>query len=54
MARLSERMRAAGTDFVRSAPGLVPGWMVNAGIAGWAFIGISGGLLIIAAFLGAT
>jgi len=54
MAKLSDRLRDAGSQFAQSGPGLMPGWVLNVGIVSWSFIGAVGVLLILAAFLGAS
>ncbi len=52
MTRLSDKLRDAGNQFALSGPGLMPGWVLNVGIASWSIIGAVGVLLIFAAFIG--
>jgi putative heme transporter len=54
MARLSDRIRSAGTQFVSAGPGIMPGWVINVAIASIAFVSAVGVLVIVAAFIGAS
>ncbi len=54
MARLGDRIRSAGTQFVSADPGIMPGWVINVAIGSIAFIGAVGVLVIVAAFIGAS
>ncbi|NTU70724.1 MAG: AI-2E family transporter [Coriobacteriia bacterium] len=54
MAKLSDRLRSAGSQFSSGGSAFMPGWILSAGVAGWSFIGVVGALVIIAAFVGAS
>jgi len=54
MARLSDRIRSAGSEFANAGIGIMPGWVVNVAIASIAFISVVGVLVIIAGFIGAS
>jgi len=54
MARLSDKIRESGDRIASAGPELLPGWLINLGVASWMFIGAVGALLIVVAFLGAS
>jgi predicted PurR-regulated permease PerM len=54
MARLSDRIRNAGNQFVSAGPGIMPGWVINVAIGSIAFLSVVGVLVIVAAFIGAS
>ncbi len=54
MARLSDRIRSAGSQFASAGTGIMPGWVINVAIGSIAFISVVGVLVILAAFIGAS
>lgn len=54
MARLTDRIRSAQAQLSELGTGLIPGWLMTAGIAGWLLVGIAAALGIFAWFIGAS
>lgn len=54
MAKIGDRIRNAGAQLAHANTDILPGWVLNLGITSWVFIGATGALVIVAAFLSAS
>lgn len=54
MSGLSDRIRSAGEQLSSVGPGMIPGWLMTAGIGGWLIVGVAAVLALTGWFFGAS